>query len=717
LYYIAVITRRSMVPVLARLLIILSFFVIAIQPAVVRAQENNVQTFQEQGFGDQTARTMFGSLNYFFPIPRGQRPVPGSELELVFSHSPLLEPTRSTLTVVVNGQSISSIALSAATRERGSLGVPLPVAGADETFAATGYFVQLQFYLRLTRDECEETNNPAQWATVHRESTIRLLTERAEFVGTLADLPVLFAPAGPDDAPVTFVLPDTPAPELLEAAGLAALELGRWAATGMRHPRLALADEPPADGRAIQVVSGQETDAPLEWGQVVWDNDRFLINGTVIPTEHGLLAIAGEEAPQLLIGGGTPEGVVTAAQALARSELHDGLAGDHLVLRGPLPGLRITPRPWQDGAASFAQLGIDAREVQGPGEHFVDLFFERPPGWTLREGSRLELAIATSTAIRPDTSWVVASVNGYVLGTHRLEASSVANERRYQFELPVGLLNTTLDGQPVRDLALQLRFFLDIPQSRCETVAPESASVIVLPTSAWILPHDQATAMDLGRFPAPLLDGDAPLHVVLPGSPSTEEMEAGLQVMAAIGRWSYDQSVVPRLVTANQVDAQLRRQGHLVLLGEPGRNPLLAEAANQIPSLAEVTYPVAYRAGAIAPVATLHLARSPWSRAHTVLAIQSDSPDGLRLAAQALGQRETLLAFRGQSLLITTDMALQTLEPAAPPPGAPEELAPQVIIPITERLQPWQVVAAILLGAFVSALILILLVRYRWRGG
>jgi cellulose synthase operon protein B len=707
-----------MAPVLTRLFIILSFFVIAIQPAVVQAQETNVQTFQfqEQGFGDQTARTMFGSLNYFFPIPAGQRPVSGSELEVVFSHSPLLEPARSTLTVVVNGQSISSIALTAATRERGRLVVPLPVAAADEPFAATGYFVQLQFYLRLTRDECEDTNNPAQWATVHGESTIRLLTERAEFVGTLADIPALFAPAGPDDAPVTFVLPDTPAPEVLEAAGLAAFELGRWAATGRTNPRLALADALPADGKAIQVVVGEESGAPLEWGQVVWDGDRFVIDGTVIPAEHGLLAIAGEEVPQVLIGGGTPEGVVAAAQALARPELHDRLAGDHLILRGPFSDLHVTPRPWQDGAASFAQLGIEAREVQGPGEHFVDLFFERPPGWSLREGSRLELAIATSTAIRPDTSWVVASVNGYVLGTHRLEASSIANERRYQFELPVGLLNTTLDGQPVRDLALQLRFFLDSPQTRCETVAPESASVIVLPTSAWILPHDQAAAIDLGRFPAPLLDGDAPLHVVLPASPSAEEMEAGLLVLTALGRWSYGQVAAPRLVTANQVDTQLRGQGHLVLLGEAGRNPLLEEAAKQIPSLTEATQPEAYRVGATAPPASLHLARSPWSRVHTVLAIQSNSPEGLGLAARALGQRETLLAFRGQSLLLAGDLALQTLQPSEPVPAAPEELAPQVIIPITERLQPWQVVAAILLGAFASALILILLVRYRWRG-
>ena len=45
-------------------------------PSVV-AQEASARTFRDFGYGDLTARTMYGSLSYFFPIPRGQEPRPG----------------------------------------------------------------------------------------------------------------------------------------------------------------------------------------------------------------------------------------------------------------------------------------------------------------------------------------------------------------------------------------------------------------------------------------------------------------------------------------------------------------------------------------------------------------------------------------------------------------------------------------------------------------
>ncbi len=45
------------------------------------------RSFRDLGYGDTTARTMFGSINYFFAVPRGQVPQPGSQIDFVFSHS------------------------------------------------------------------------------------------------------------------------------------------------------------------------------------------------------------------------------------------------------------------------------------------------------------------------------------------------------------------------------------------------------------------------------------------------------------------------------------------------------------------------------------------------------------------------------------------------------------------------------------------------------
>lgn len=79
--------------------------------AAARLQQSEPETyrFTDLGYGDRTARTMYGGLDYFFPVPAGEEPVEGARLELISSHSPLLLPERSTMTIIVNGLSVQSI--------------------------------------------------------------------------------------------------------------------------------------------------------------------------------------------------------------------------------------------------------------------------------------------------------------------------------------------------------------------------------------------------------------------------------------------------------------------------------------------------------------------------------------------------------------------------------------------------------------------------------
>ena len=54
-------------------------------------------------------------------------------------------------------------------------------------------------------------------------------------------------------------------------------------------------------------------------------------------------------------------------------------------------------------------------------------------------------------------------------------------------------------------------------------------------------------------FPASLLSANSenPLSVILPENPNIDELAAGLQVMAALGRWTMEEVMVfPRLKTA-----------------------------------------------------------------------------------------------------------------------------------------------------------------------
>ncbi|MCS7289441.1 MAG: cellulose biosynthesis cyclic di-GMP-binding regulatory protein BcsB [Roseiflexus sp.] len=696
-------------PHLALALLILSALTVVAAPSRTLAATqapSAAYRFADLGYGDRTARTMYGSLDYFFPIPAGEEPLEGARLELVYSHSPLLEPERSTMTIVVNGLSVQSVRLTPETRNRAMLRVPLPLS----VFGGEGFFVQVRFHMRLTRDECEETRNPALWATIHGDSQLVLPTR---LIGAyrLDQFDRLFAPPPDDRPPLALVIPAELSPEELDAAGLVAFQLGRRAAATRANSRLEVVTTPP-DRASVIVGSAPALAQILPWGAVDWNGRAVTLAGVPIPDGHGVLALAEGGAPRLLVSGATPAAVRLAAQALNDPERRTLLDGAYVaVTDAPVPA--PVALPWMNGAASFAQLGILSRTVSGPGEHRIDLAFARPAGWQLRDGGVLTLDVETTPAARRDTSWIAVSVNGIDLGAQPLQMSG-AHPQRYTFALPADLLTATLDGRTVRHLDLTVRLFLDPAETGCAVIDGESLRATLLPTSAWRLPHSVSTAFDLGRFPAPLLGINAslPLDVVLPQQPAVEELAAALRLMAALGRWAdTDGLAPPRLITADQVHERSGR--HLILIGGAERNTLSAEAIARQPDRFTTPPSAVYRPGESSQC-RLFLGPSPWQQGAGILIIDGATPEDLIVGVAALERRETLERLRGPFALIRNGAPPQT-SPAAPDMASPSSLTPQIETPLLERLPGWQIAGAVLLGAFLSAIVILLTIQVRGR--
>lgn len=688
--------------ILLALFTLLVFFAPPLAPAA-SAEAKGTTTFREYGYGDRTAQGMYSSLDYFFAIPPGQIPQTGARLELDFSHSPVLNAERSTLTVKVNGSSIESVYLTSQNRDHAQLSVGLPT----ENFSGTGYFVQIAFYLRLTREECEETQNPALWATVYGDSAITLNTTPDPNGPQLQYLDGLFANPLTTRTSATFITPENFSANELEAAGITAFAFGRGAARAGQDPVLNVSHHRASDIPAILVANGARANVS-QFGAVNWNGQSFTTSGGTIPNADGLLALAANPSPQLLVSGASEEGMLLAARALVEPERRVLLRGSYVVISdqaiAPLPAFA-----WENGAASFNALGIDRRDVTGPGEHVLDYFVIRPAGWILRDGSTLELDVASATALRPETSWVQVTINDQMLGTRRLNGDAGQNQK-YQFQLPAELLNANLQGQPERRLTANVHLFLNIPEAGCIQSPPNSAHAEILNTSAYLLPHDNFEGLDLGRFPAPLLTASStPLLVVIPQNPTDPELTAGLQTIAALGKWSVERVTnFPRLVTADRVDDAARRANHLILIGETDRNAVSAEAARANSALFAPPQPTVYAFNAGDARGMLRVARSPFSNALQVLTITGD----VEIAARGLGANAVMQNLRGTTAWIIGNTS-QTITGAEPPPQIPAPLAPQVVIPLEQRLPAWQIVGAIVLGAFVAGILVILVTRYR----
>lgn len=678
--------------------------------------------FRELGYGDVTARGAYGSAGFFFAVPRGQMPASGSSLDIVFSHSPLLRPDRSTMTAIVNGQSVASVALTPQNRDRAHLTVPLPVDG----FVGAGYFVQLQLAMRLTLDECEETQNPALWTTIHEDSRVILPTRRAALAIALADAPALLYPprrpvaAGTPpgtvplpDEPTLIVMAARPTAEEIEAAGLVAFQLGQWAASQARDPAVTVArgGVPLADRPAVLVGTGAALGSAAPFDGLSWNGRAFATSGGVVPIEHGVLAVAPTTPGRLLVSGGTPAAVRNAADALAHGDRRTLLTGSYTIVTGARP-LATRPRPWQGNATTFAELGVERRELRGPAEHTIELLFERPASWTIRESAALDLAIESSPGLRADTSWLAVSVNGLDMGTRRL-APPGESPRRYRFELPADLLNIDPSGQTRHRLALQIRLFLDLPQLGCTQAAPSSAWAALLPTSAWVLPHETAPTADLSRFPAPFVDeSTVQTSVVVPKGPTDDELGAGATAMAALGRWAAaEPSTLPTLISAGSLTESERDRRNLILIGGPARNSASAGFAGLAERLSRPIDPAAYRLAAGERRGELRLFGSPWASERTVLAVTGEGAGGVTLAATALARADSRGGLKGAIVAIVDRMPPQVIDGVGPTP-TPVVPLPRVELPPPPPIPPWQVVGAILLGAFLAAVAAIAVVRW-----
>lgn len=664
-------------------------------------------SFRTLGFGEQTAHAADGSLSYLLPVPPNSLPDTGSILHLVVSHSPLLLPDLSTMTVLVNGQRLTSVLLTAKNATRGLISVPLDNTNPD----SDGYLVQLQFSLALTRDACAAPDNPGLWATIHDDSSIVLRLRPDPNPLGLADLDRLLAPSGPAAPPMAMVLPANPLPAELEAAGLVAFQVGRWAAAVGASPAVEIfpADQVPSDRPVILVGTGRALKPAGPWGELNWAGTSYTIDDRRIPTSQGILAVAPGGARALLVSGGTPGAVLDAADALVRPERRAQLAGERVILTS-----RDTTRPgapvaWADGAASFAQLGAARREVSGSGEHALDFSFDRPPEWVLTDGGNLDLVVTTSTDIRDETSWIAASVNGHDLGAIRV-ANGKQTGGHYRFPLSADLLNSDLNDQPVRHLALQIRLFLDLPAGSCIDRSTEREWAAVAPTSVWNLPHERYSGLDLGRFPVPLLETNttAPLALILPRRPTQAEMAAGVGVASALGRWTgSERTALPQLMTSDHLSGDERAEAQLILIGGADRNEVAkAAAAKDAPSVAPVK-PTAYQRVPSDNSGWLRLAPSPWADDRGLLTVAGSRNGGLDQAVAALTTGASIARLRGAAASVAGTLPPQSQAPAAPVPTAPAALAPRLVTldqPDEDRWPIWHIASAVVVGAVIGAL-------------
>jgi hypothetical protein len=292
--------------------------------------------------------------------------------------------------------------------------------------------------------------------------------------------------------------------------------------------------------------------------------------------------------------------------------------------------------PVQEKAAiSFSDLGLSA-DIVMHGPFDVDNFrFNLPATWLLQEGSQINL-IASSYFASSNPSLAVSDQPGSYIGAlldvyfngHLQKSIALKAGENVPYQVSVSqadLASTNQDG------SLEISFYLN---ASLDCTLDSHHTTVVITSDSQIGANYTLTepVPDLRRLPWPLYQaratvrGDA--YVVVPSSPSSDEIQAALITMATFGRMT-QRNLPLKLLSVDDLSNDIRQKADLIFVGKP-------EAFSMLP---EVTFPVSFSSTGFADIqqddGVVQQAISPWNNTKMILLISGNKDVGILKAARA----------------------------------------------------------------------------------
>jgi hypothetical protein len=359
-------------------------------------------TLGSLGVGSQTVQGGSGSVEVFVPPPPGPLAPSGSFVRVFFSHSPLLDPATSSLTLAINGQPLTSLRLDGSNAD----GSVLEARVVSSALRSDGpNLLQARFELKVAG--APATGDSAAYA---RLDPLTLL--HYQLYGPpgsrppprLESYPFPFATRAGDSG-LGFVLPQPAAGADLRAAFRLAADLGRRAFTQQLRPEVVTAGSDgwlrsagkpallvgtvgrlPAAERVLQAAGfiGSASGWTAPGGQQLQPGDGVL--AAVTSPFDG-------QSPLLLVTGFTDDGLARAAAVLAGTGAPLP-AGSYAILR---KGDQAPPASSSSWAAAGTEMPLDdlaagSAAGGGTGSRYLVLPFAAAPVDPARSGF-LELRV------------------------------------------------------------------------------------------------------------------------------------------------------------------------------------------------------------------------------------------------------------------------------------------------------------------------------------
>ena len=215
--------------------------------------------------------------------------------------------------------------------------------------------------------------------------------------------------------------------------------------------------------------------------------------------------------------------------------------------------------------------------------------------------------------------------------------------------LSVGLWIATASTQPT-SAAIPQGLPTRPPPPKPKPDRPSKPKSQPTPTLPPPTPTPMLTA-DLALYPVPFFE-HPPVYFVLPENPSPTDLSAAATIATGLGKFSNGEIRLASTLDT-QITAKIRDNHHLIVIGEKGTNRFLDQLDLPL-GLGDHTLP--------ADQGVIQELVSPWNPMRLILAVTSQSDDGLSKASQALNRKAHLRSMQGTVAIV---QSVPPPEPAA----------------------------------------------------
>lgn len=345
---------------------------------------------------DRTIKTPIGSWSFWLDLPRGMQVITDPELTLILDASPTILANQGFLTLHLNEQAISSIAIKPG-------GEFIWKVTAPRRLLKPG-FNEFRFENRQRSSEglCRDVDNPANWIRYKPTSSMKFA--RAGIVNMdLRDYPFPFIdPLAKDTVQSVFFAPTQPSSVDIEAM------MGLCAGWGERMPASRI--------RVVaQIGATPKSNAVVVNGQAN-DLDKTKLELKRQPNGSVRLDITGPNSDTLVVG----------VKALSKRDITDQMPGASSWVPAKMPMLPQDPTV-RAGVTTFSQMGYDKIEIKGAFHQSTTFTVRKPIRFAIGKDTELHLKFRHAASLAIPKSIMTVNVNGSPVGSVRLTPENANN--------------------------------------------------------------------------------------------------------------------------------------------------------------------------------------------------------------------------------------------------------------------------------------------------